>query len=176
MCGQPVFALKLLDNPSAATDGVARVVIPAANATIVTSTRTRRSIANIRSRYAGHPKISTVRCWLLDGGPPMNDGFGTRTAQFDSRGANDRFGAFQPLMPGSLFGRKCPPKPTFTADRGRWVEMMKTSVGRLAPRFSMHRAVIEYTERYYVPATRACGVPKLCSHRGIIRLASGTEC
>ena len=58
---QPVFALKLLDNPRAAADGVAWIVIPAANATIVTSTRTRRSIANIHSRYAGHPKISTVR-------------------------------------------------------------------------------------------------------------------
>src|SRR5436190_8912155 len=80
MCGQPVFALKLLDNPRAAADGVACTVIPAANATIVTSTRTRRSIATIRSRYAGHPEISTVRSWLLDGGPQMNDGFGTRTA------------------------------------------------------------------------------------------------
>jgi hypothetical protein len=30
--------------------------------------------------------------------------------------------------------------------------MMKASIGRLAPRFSMHRTVIEYTERYYLPA------------------------
>jgi hypothetical protein len=30
--------------------------------------------------------------------------------------------------------------------------MMKRSIGRLAPRFSMQRAVIEYTERYYLPA------------------------
>jgi starch phosphorylase len=43
--------------------------------------------------------------------------------------------------------------PTF-ADRPRWVEMMKASIGRLAPRFSMQRAVIEYTERYYLPASR----------------------
>ncbi len=42
--------------------------------------------------------------------------------------------------------------PTFTADRTRWVEMMKASIGRLAPRFSMHRALIEYAERYYLPA------------------------
>jgi glycogen phosphorylase len=42
--------------------------------------------------------------------------------------------------------------PTF-ADRGRWVELMKSSIAELAPRFSMQRAVIEYTERYYVPAT-----------------------
>jgi starch phosphorylase len=41
------------------------------------------------------------------------------------------------------------------ADRGRWVEMMKSSIGRLAPAFSMQRAVIEYAERYYLPATRA---------------------
>src|SRR5436309_318078 len=65
--------------------------MPPANATTVTSTRTRRSIANIRSRYAGHPEISTVRSWLLDGGSPMNDGFGTPNRQFGSRGANDRF-------------------------------------------------------------------------------------
>ena len=30
--------------------------------------------------------------------------------------------------------------------------MMKASIGRLAPRFSMHRALIEYAERYYLPA------------------------
>jgi hypothetical protein len=30
--------------------------------------------------------------------------------------------------------------------------MMKESIAQLAPRFSMHRAVIEYTERYYLPA------------------------
>jgi glycogen phosphorylase len=42
--------------------------------------------------------------------------------------------------------------PTF-ADRGRWVELMKSSIAELAPRFSMQRAVIEYTEHYYVPAT-----------------------
>jgi len=41
--------------------------------------------------------------------------------------------------------------PTFE-DRARWVEMMKTSIGRLAPRFSMQRAVVEYAERYYLPA------------------------
>ena len=42
--------------------------------------------------------------------------------------------------------------PTFVDDRGRWLEMMKASIGRLAPRFSMHRALIEYAERYYLPA------------------------
>src|SRR6266550_4710758 len=80
MWWQPVSASELLDNPRAAADGVACTVIPPANATIVTSTSTRRSIASIRSRYAGHPEISTVHSWLLDGGLLMNDGFGTRTA------------------------------------------------------------------------------------------------
>ena len=36
--------------------------------------------------------------------------------------------------------------------RPRWIEMMKASIAELAPRFSMHRAVIDYVERYYVPA------------------------
>jgi starch phosphorylase len=40
-------------------------------------------------------------------------------------------------------------------DRSRWVEMMKQSIARLAPRFSMERAVIEYTDRYYLPAVRS---------------------
>jgi starch phosphorylase len=43
--------------------------------------------------------------------------------------------------------------PTFREDRGRWLRMMKASIGRLAPRFSMQRAVIEYVEDYYLPAT-----------------------
>jgi starch phosphorylase len=41
--------------------------------------------------------------------------------------------------------------PAF-ADRERWAGMMKASIARLAPHFSMHRVVIEYVERYYLPA------------------------
>jgi starch phosphorylase len=36
--------------------------------------------------------------------------------------------------------------------RDAWLEMMKASIAKLAPQFSMQRAVIEYTERYYLPA------------------------
>ena len=42
--------------------------------------------------------------------------------------------------------------PTYTHNRERWIEMMKESIAELSPRFSMHRAVIEYVERYYLPA------------------------
>ena len=42
--------------------------------------------------------------------------------------------------------------PCFFDDRPRWLAMMKTSIARLAPRFSIHRALIEYVERYYLPA------------------------
>jgi len=42
--------------------------------------------------------------------------------------------------------------PVYTERRDEWVEMMKASIAQLAPRFSMHRAVIEYAERYYLPA------------------------
>jgi starch phosphorylase len=42
--------------------------------------------------------------------------------------------------------------PTYTEDRERWIGMMKESIAQLAPRFSMDRAVIEYVERYYLPA------------------------
>jgi starch phosphorylase len=44
--------------------------------------------------------------------------------------------------------------PTWN-DRDRWITMMKASIGRLSPVFSMQRAVIEYTERYYRPATQS---------------------
>ena len=44
--------------------------------------------------------------------------------------------------------------PAF-ADRARWTELMKSSIAELAPRFSMQRAVLEYTERYYLPASAA---------------------
>jgi starch phosphorylase len=36
--------------------------------------------------------------------------------------------------------------------REAWLAMMKASIARLAPQFSMQRAVIEYVERYYLPA------------------------
>jgi glycogen phosphorylase len=42
--------------------------------------------------------------------------------------------------------------PTF-GDRDAWITIMKSSIAQLAPRFSMQRAVIEYVERYYLPAT-----------------------
>jgi starch phosphorylase len=42
--------------------------------------------------------------------------------------------------------------PLFESRDG-WVEMMKHSIAQLSPRFSMERAVIEYVERYYLPAT-----------------------
>jgi starch phosphorylase len=42
--------------------------------------------------------------------------------------------------------------PTWN-DRARWTQMMIASIARLSPRFSMQRAVIEYTERYYLPAS-----------------------
>ncbi len=45
--------------------------------------------------------------------------------------------------------------PIYTERREQWVEMMKASITQLAPRFSMHRAVIEYAERYYLPAHSA---------------------
>jgi starch phosphorylase len=41
------------------------------------------------------------------------------------------------------------------ASRDAWLEMMKSSIAELAPRFSMQRTVIEYADRYYVPAARA---------------------
>src|SRR3954469_17449009 len=44
--------------------------------------------------------------------------------------------------------------PAFEA-RDPWLEMMKASIAELAPRFSMARTVIEYAERYYVPASAA---------------------
>jgi glycogen phosphorylase len=37
-------------------------------------------------------------------------------------------------------------------DRQAWVAMMKASIAQLAPRFSMDRVVMEYAERYYLPA------------------------
>ncbi len=43
--------------------------------------------------------------------------------------------------------------PRFEA-RDDWARMMKSSIAELAPRFSMARTVIEYAERYYVPAAR----------------------
>ena len=47
--------------------------------------------------------------------------------------------------------RSCRPGRTAT----RWLRMMIASIAKLAPQFSMHRAVIEYVERYYLPAANA---------------------
>jgi starch phosphorylase len=44
--------------------------------------------------------------------------------------------------------------PRFEA-RDAWLDMMKSSIAELAPRFSMQRTVIEYADRYYVPAARS---------------------
>jgi len=39
--------------------------------------------------------------------------------------------------------------------RETWTRMMKSSIAELAPRFLMQRTVIEYADRYYVPAARS---------------------
>jgi glycogen phosphorylase len=44
--------------------------------------------------------------------------------------------------------------PAFYEDRPRWEKMMETSIERVTPRFSSHRMVKEYAERYYAPASR----------------------
>jgi starch phosphorylase len=44
--------------------------------------------------------------------------------------------------------------PRFAA-RHAWLDMMRSSIAELAPRFSMQRTVIEYAERYYLPAKGA---------------------
>jgi glycogen phosphorylase len=40
------------------------------------------------------------------------------------------------------------------SNRDRWTQMMVASIERLSPVFTMQRAVIEYAERYYLPAAR----------------------
>lgn len=40
-------------------------------------------------------------------------------------------------------------------DREAWLAMMTASIAQLSPHFSMQRAVIEYVERYYLPAANA---------------------
>ena len=47
--------------------------------------------------------------------------------------------------------------PLWTDERERWLRMMKESIARLAPRFSMHRAVLEYVDRYYLAAHAIAG-------------------
>jgi starch phosphorylase len=44
--------------------------------------------------------------------------------------------------------------PTFYDDRERWERMMRASIEQVTPRFSSHRMVKEYAERYYAPASR----------------------
>src|SRR5690606_17140746 len=34
----------------------------------------------------------------------------------------------------------------------KWIQMIKQSMAKLTPRFSASRTVIEYTEKYYLPA------------------------
>jgi starch phosphorylase len=43
--------------------------------------------------------------------------------------------------------------PAFYDDRGHWERMMQASVERVTPRFSSHRMVKEYADRYYLPAS-----------------------
>jgi len=44
--------------------------------------------------------------------------------------------------------------PTFYDDPERWNRMMRASIEQVTPRFSSHRMVKEYAERYYAPASR----------------------
>lgn len=49
--------------------------------------------------------------------------------------------------------------PTFYDRRAdgvptKWVERMKMSIAKLCPEFNMHRAVMQYVDEYYLPASR----------------------
>ena len=53
--------------------------------------------------------------------------------------------------------------PCFFDDRPRWLAMMTSSIAQLAPRFSIHRALIEYVERYYLLRHARCSSQRGCS-------------
>ena len=44
--------------------------------------------------------------------------------------------------------------PTYYDNQLHWTKMMEASIERVTPRFSSHRMVKEYAERYYAPASR----------------------
>jgi len=44
--------------------------------------------------------------------------------------------------------------PTFYDARGRWIELMRSSIAQLGARFNTNRMLVEYVEGLYLPAHR----------------------
>ena len=95
----------------------------------------------MKAAVNGVPNLSVLDGWWAEAYDPRSGG--------RSRGISDEDDAAElyRLLEADVVPRY--------ADREAWVELMKASIARLAPAFSMQRAVIEYAERYYLPAAQA---------------------
>jgi len=120
---------------------LARAIIPGCDVWLNTPRRPYEAsgTSGMKAAVNGVLNLSVLDGWWAEGYDP--------TVGWALDGASDEADAAQ--LYGMLEEHVV---PTF-ASREDWTRMMKSSIARLAPRFSMQRAVIEYTERYYLPAS-----------------------
>ena len=120
---------------------LARVIIPGCDIWLNTPRRPYEAsgTSGMKAAVNGVPNLSVLDGWWAEAYSPE--------VGWALDGASDEADAEQLYR---VLEREV--VPTF-GDRDAWVRIMKSSIAQLAPRFSMERAVIEYVERYYLPAT-----------------------
>ncbi|MEX1018910.1 MAG: alpha-glucan family phosphorylase [Litorilinea sp.] len=136
---------------------VARHLISGVDVWLNTPRRPREAsgTSGEKAAMSGVPNFSILDGWWAEG---FNDANGWSIGEpreykdFDTQDAADAFSLYQTLEDDIIpryFTRDAEGVP------GDWVQTMKNSVHSCGPRYSMRRMVIDYTEKFYLPAAQA---------------------
>lgn len=113
--------------------------------------------SGMKAGLNGVLNLSVLDGWWCEGYAPElgwalgGDSDGLPEAEQDERDRDELFGLLEREVVPCYHERDVAGRPR------RWLEMMRRSIARIGARFSSHRMVLEYLERYYLPAHEAGG-------------------
>ena len=150
---QPEFAGKIifLENYDM---NIARHLIAGVDVWLNTPRRPREAsgTSGQKAALSGVPNFSILDGWWEEGIDGTNGWAIGENREYKDLATQDDADAYslyttleEEILP-AFFDRDASGVPA------RWVKIMKRAIQSCAPRFSMRRMVIEYTERYYLPA------------------------
>jgi starch phosphorylase len=154
MSQQPEFAGKIvfLENYDM---NIARHLISGVDVWLNTPRRPREAsgTSGQKAALSGVPNFSVLDGWWAEGYDGSNGWAIGEDREYKDLATQDEADAYsfyttleEEIIP-AFYSRDAD-----TGVPGEWVRIMKNSIRTCAPRFSMRRMVIDYTERYYLPA------------------------
>lgn len=134
---------------------VARHLISGVDVWLNTPRRPREAsgTSGQKAAMSGIPNFSILDGWWEEGYDGTNGWAIGENREYKDLATQDDADAYS--LYTTLEGEIIPAFYDRVSDSGiphRWVQIMKNSIRTCAPHFSMRRMVIDYTERYYLPA------------------------